>query len=170
MKIRPSKGVLICLIILWIIGALIFPLLLYVSSAPIGFIIALSALLNLYMLRCAYTFLRTIEIDRSGCTVRFLFFRRHYTWSELRTKRIEDYRHRLFGRGDVYEKGVVFSTRENFHTPEMISILAHLSACINPFCFFVVLFKPSAKNGLKVYEVDEQEFMSIMKEYGVDLD
>lgn len=139
------------------------------ERVAIGVIILIFALVQLYMLRMCFVYGRTIRVDADGCTVKFLVFKKFYSWSELKTKRIEDYRQRL-GKYDSYKKGVVFSKKANFHTPESLTLSLYLQFCLNPFRFFFVLFKPTAKNEFKCYEVDEQDFMDKMKEYGVVLD
>ena len=113
---------------------------------------------------------RVFEMDENGCTIKFLFFKaRRYKWSEFKTIRLEDNSQRLFGRGVPYKKCVVFSTRENFHTPEMIDILTYMELCLRPFRFFVVFFKTKTSTEVGVYEVDEELFMSTMKEFGVEV-
>ena len=120
-------------------------------------------------IRLIISYGRVFEMDENGCTIKFLFFKaRRYKWSEFKTIRLEDNSQRLFG-GDPYKKCVVFSTRENFHTPEMINILTYMELCLRPFRFFVVFFKTKTSKEVGVYKVDEELFMSKMKEFGVEV-
>ena len=130
--------------------------------------IMLLAFLLVHIIRLLIIFGRTIDMDENGCTIKFLFFKaRRYKWSEFKTICLEDNSQRLFGRGDPYQKFVVFSTREKFHTPELISIMTYLYFCLRPFRFFVVLFRPKRKFG--AYGIDEELFRSKMKEFGVEV-
>lgn len=170
MTIKSSKSTILLFIVIQVVLAL-FSLFLYLNfeRTPLEFHIAVFAVLQLYMLRMYFIYGRTIRVDADGCTVKFLLFKKFYRWSDLKTKRIEDYRQRL-GRYDPYAKGVVFSKKENFRTPQSLTLSLYLQFCLNPFRFFFVLFKPANKNGSGAYEVDEQEFLEKMAEYGVELD
>lgn len=110
---------------------------------------------------------RTVEIDKDGCTVKNFLFKRRYKWSELKTIRMEDYSLRVRSKGDSYLKGVIFSTRENFRTPDFFGISTYLTFCWRPLRFFVVLFKNTKVLGS--YGANEEEFMSKMAEYGVEI-
>ena len=84
----------------------------------------------------------------------------------MKTKNIENVALRLWG--DPYERAVVFSKKEKYHTPELIGITACLFS-IHSFSFFVVLFKPKGLNSFPIYEIEEEVFMSKMEEWGVEI-
>ena len=41
---------------------------------------------------------RTIKMDKDGCTVSFLWFKKTYLWDELKTKHVENYDQRIGAR------------------------------------------------------------------------
>lgn len=169
MIISPKRTLILYTIFLWCFCT-VFPLFYYfVFDSNIAAIIC-GILFQLLMIRFFIAYFKTIEITQDGCTVKLLCFKRKYQWSDLKTKRIENYESRLFGRSDYYEKGVVFSTRKNFCTPELIGISTYLLFCLNPFKFFVILFKPSFKKvSIPTYEVDEEEFMKYMSAINITI-
>lgn len=95
----------------------------------------------LVLVRVFFALGRKIYFHKDGCTVSFLFFKKQYSYKDLKTKNIEDFSQRLGGGSDSYERGVVFSVRENFHTPQILSITQYLLFTVNPFHFFVVFFQ-----------------------------
>ena len=173
MVIKCSKGCIGSNVFIWVFATLspVFMVLNDWHDRLIPFIIA-EAILQLCCIRAFYVYGKTIIMDECGCTVKFLFFKKRYSWDELKTKCIESYDQRLMGRNDPYKKGVVFSSRKNFHTPSLIAIQHYLLTCLNPFHFFVVLFAPPIQKfttGTGVYEVDEKEFMEKMLQWGIVL-
>ena len=174
MSIKCSKSALIYLAFAWII-VIIFPLILIIDSHNsnsqefIALIIVVTIILQIIILRACLIIFKKIDINKNGCSVKFLFFKKTYTWDMLKTKSIEHYGQRLFGRINSYEKGCVFSVKKNFHTPEIMGISSYLFSCINPFRFFVVLFSSKDSKGSGLFEVDEQLFMEKMNEWGIEL-
>lgn len=127
----------------------------------------------LFILRFIYTNFKVINMDERGCTVTFLFFKQEYKWEELKTKRITYNGPRALKqafRHYQYEKTVVFSKKENLKTSKYIDIETHYNICLKPWSYFIVNIKDkNQKASSPTYEVDEEYFMSKMKEWGVEL-
>lgn len=169
MEIKPSLRSKIETIFIAIVGVFLC----FVIYDP-DYILAISITFvayELFVLKAWAVYHRTIKMDKDGCTVSFLWFKKTYLWDELKTKHVEkNYDQRIGNRYWYYKKGVVFSKKENFKTPEFLDIFAYMNVCLNPFSFFVVLFKPDPpKESAGIYEVDEAEFMAKMEEFGVVL-
>ena len=166
-----SSGVKLAaiLVFLWM---LIFSLVMYLYDRGLWGSIAICSATSLVLFRHYIAFGKTIYINETGCTVKLWFYKKTYSWSELKTKRIENFDQRLCGRGDPYVRGVVFSTKSNFKTPELIAIETYLMCCLNPFAFFVVLFQPhdSHTRMVHTYEVDEETFMEKMESFGITIE
>ena len=129
----------------------------------------LAILLIIITLRCDFGELRTLELNQHGCKIKFLFYKQFFEWKELKTIRMQKFSLELHGGGVMGMKGIVFSTTENFRVSETLPILTYLDFCLNPFCFFIVLFKPQKKNDTSFYEVEEEPFMKLLEEYGVEV-
>ena len=170
MIIKPTKGCKAYLTIPWIVCALAF-LMFYFSSKNLLLSALLSSLVAIIALRCCFVLGRTLIIDENGCTVKFLCFKKRYRWKELKTIRIEDYRD-CHEDGTPYQKGIIFSKHERVHRHKWFKPLERSIVWGNPFRFFFVYFKPTEerKNRFpfpKVYEVDEEEFIALLSEWGV---
>ena len=130
-------------------------------------------LVALLLIKKGFAHFRTIEIKPDGCTVKFLFYKKQYAWSDLKTVRVEIFSTRLtLGRtGSIYTKGIIFSTKENFRTPNWSNISTYLIFCINPFHFFPAFFEEYKyrSDDCKYYEVKEKPFMELLQEYGVEV-
>ena len=137
------------------------------------FALAFGGLWLVLCTRFLYTTCKTIYMDESGCTVTFLFFKQKYKWEELKTKRITyngAKASKLAFRHYQYEKTVVFSKKENLKTSKYIDIETHYNICLKPWSYFIVNIKDkNQKASSPTYEVDEEYFMSKMKEWGVEL-
>ena len=111
---------------------------------------------------------RTLTFDENGCTVSFLFLKKHYSWTELRTKRILNYQNAI-GYRDTYEEGVIFSSKK-IKTP-LKQKPAQYSFLLHPFCFFFVNFTPTTPYSKWVnimrglYEVDKDTFLEKFSQY-----
>ena len=110
--------------------------------------------------------IKTFILSESGCTVKVLFFKKHFLWSDLKTKRIVDVKQKLMGGNTPYLKCVIFSKRNKQNAFRILNPLAYHA--INPFKFIIIYFTPS-KGTYGYYEVEETEFMAKMEEWGVEL-
>lgn len=174
MNVKCSKNIKFIFLFGWII-TILAPLLIFIDAynrnSEVGMIIAaiLALLCQILMISSCFTLFKSARIDEVGITVKFLSFKKLYTWDKIKTKSIETYDQRLFGTRDSYKKGCVFSTKEKFHTPEMLSIVTYLFSCINPWRFVSVLFTPKDTKGIGLFEIDEKLFMEKMNEWGIEL-
>ena len=111
---------------------------------------------------------RTLTFDDNGCTVSFLFLKKHYTWEALRTKCVANFPNAI-GYRDPYVQGVIFSSKKVKiplkQKPSQYSFLLH------PFCFFFVNFTPTTPYSKWVYvmrglyEVDKDTFLESFSQY-----
>lgn len=116
---------------------------------------------------------RTLIMKAEECTVQFLWYRRTYRWTELKTKRIEDYTNRL-GYRDPYTSGAIFCKKQikkqSKWKPATYSMFVH------PFSFFFVYFDPHIQYQKwdyrcpDIYVVEETEFRKNMAEWNVELE
>ena len=121
---------------------------------------------------------RTIIMDSEGCTIQFLWYRKCYTWDQLKTKRFADYKHSL-GYKASYIAGAEFSPNM-VRKPKWLKPVEYC-ALIHPVSFFFVTFKPAddlLKNARQypsttqfpcIYMVDEMAFRDKMKEWNIQL-
>ena len=112
---------------------------------------------------------RTFILDETGCTVCFLKYKKRYTWSELKTKRIEQHHlpSMLAGRlAPPYTKEVIISPRK-VHKPK--SVRMELYSLIYPLsCVYVHFSMENDKYRYgKNYEIDEEIFWEKMRQWDV---
>ncbi|MBQ3004413.1 MAG: hypothetical protein IJD88_00635 [Clostridia bacterium] len=119
---------------------------------------------------------RTLKMDKDGCTITFLKISKRYKWTELETKRVEDYSNAIRTFEPFYA-GVIFYKKKT-RKPKWI-LPSVFSKYVHPFSFFYVYFNPhidtrtvKAKNSKQpsVYYVEESEFLKQMAEWGVELE
>lgn len=113
---------------------------------------------------------RTFIMDEEGCTVCFWRFRKKYTWTELRTKKIEEYYLPSITDGKLrcpYTKEA-FAAPYKIRKPRMIR--SNLYSLLYPFSFIYVNFSLKNKNWKtgRYYEIDEGIFRQKMKDWDVD--
>ena len=111
---------------------------------------------------------KTIIMDAEGCDISFWKFRKKYLWSEFQTKRLEIY---CASRG-YRKRGIVFCKKRIKSMNE-----SHPSnyAFIRPFLsYFYVTFPAAEEDKTRgndpekdLCEVNEEEFISKMKEWNV---
>ena len=172
MILKPHKPTLITELIVESILMMFWGIFFFLDLGELFPFVLITALYTLlHLIKMSFIFDRTININPEGCTVKFLFYKKQYAWSDFKTIRVENYSLRLNfgGAGNIYEKAIIFSTRENFHTPEWLNISSYLTFCINPFHFFPVFFEEYRKGEFRYYEVKEQPFMELLQEYGVEV-
>lgn len=117
---------------------------------------------------------KTIIMRKEHCTVRFLWVSRTYKWNELKTKRIENFSGSI-GQRQPYITGVIFSTayiRNPFRLMPVEYNMFSMSAGGSIYGYFFVFFDPHLENRSiqpPIYEVEEEEFRNLMKEWNVDI-
>lgn len=171
MVIKSSKEYHLLALILLICITFFFFLLLSVAN-NIVFSVITATLLIIIAVRYWISAGRVLIMDAEGCTVQFLWYCRTYKWTELETKRIEDYTNSI-GYRQPYTAGVIFyknTTRKpSWLMPAEYSMYAH------PFSFFFVYFDPHIHFNKwdvrcpNLYVVDEAEFRANMANWNVEL-
>lgn len=132
---------------------------------------ALAAVLGICTVVSNYvTVCRTLEFDPTGCTVKFLEYQRHYTWSELSVKRL-DVAEANSHSVHVYT-GLFFSPKPCGYnattSPRLYCVLFHPVSC------FWIYFSTS-RDPLKapvlpaLYGVDKDAFMEQLRLWNVTL-
>ena len=118
----------------------------------------------------------TLTMDENGCTLDFLWIRKKYLWSDLKTIRVEDLREALYATPDSsgYEKCIVFSTKARikpfiYATPHFrYDFLFRIH-----FKTFVVYFVKYDKEGKRchsdaLWACEEEEMLTKLKEWGIE--
>ena len=120
---------------------------------------------------------RKIELTKVGCTISFLWIKRRYSWEEYLVKKIERYsdRYSPWAPDTPYDEGAVFSKvpvkrSKRYRPAEIRSYLTRYVFSTVWICFRNEECgkKWSYNDGL--YEVDKEEFLQKMKEWGVKLE
>ena len=120
---------------------------------------------------------RRIELTREGCIISYLWIKRKYGWEEYPIKKVERYsKYRsLWAPNTPYDEGAVFSKVQVKHSKkyqpgETRSFLTRYVFSTVWICFRNEECgkKWSYNDGL--YEVDKEEFLQKMEEWGVELE
>ena len=115
---------------------------------------------------------RRIIMDEQGCTVCLGKLQKTYTWTELKTKRIEKHYLPSMMKGYYhcpYRDEAIFAPHK-IHKPRFIRGNLY-SSLLHPFSCIYVHFSVGEKwTTGRYYEVDEQEFRAKMKQWGVELE
>ena len=171
MTIKPTKGCIAYSAIYWILAGGFFAFF-YFALGNLPFGIAVAAVILLPAIRWSIAACRTLVMDKNGCVVKLLFFKKTYKWEDLKTIQLENYQSSFWPEATPYESAVVFSRRKDFRKRARLMPLTYASVCLNPFSFFWVYFKPSEelKKSLplpKIYEVEAEAFMKQMTEWSI---
>lgn len=113
---------------------------------------------------------KTLVFDKSGCTVSFLWYRRAYTWDELKTKQYKTYK---TSSRYPYSRGAVFSAKlihcPNWLRPDRYCMFVH------PLSFLFVYFRPenlpntADKLNPMLYVTEESYFRDKLTEWNVEM-
>ena len=107
--------------------------------------------------------LKVLMLDNEGVTVKFLFYKKKYSWDYFQTKRIQTFAKSLSGEPSV--RGAFFSKKK-----KKTVIMPHHKDLFFPFSFRYVYFATNSKlEGAPFFEVDEKLFREKMEEWGVEL-
>lgn len=168
MVIKSDKGNTGIIIFLLIILVLVF--LIIGQQSLIGALVV-CAIPLLLALRYWIATGRTIVISENGCTVSFLWYKKHYLWEELKTKQFGDYKG-CYGYRSPYQGGAEFSPscirKPVWLMPTEYSVLVH------PLSYVFVYFRPNKLSTIDaqypmIYTVDEVVFRTKLKEWGVPM-
>lgn len=113
---------------------------------------------------------RRFIIEEEGCTVCFWKYRKKYKWEELRTKRIEKHNIPSMFKGRScypYLEDVILSPKI-IHKPKIMRAEGY--SIFHPFTCIFLHFTPKTESKLiRYYEVDEEEFLYKMAQWGIEL-
>ena len=118
---------------------------------------------------------RKIELTKVGCTISFLWIKRRYSWGKYLVKKVEKYSDYSMRAPDTpYDEGAVFSKvpvkRPKRYRP------GEVSSFITPYVFstvWVCFRNERCKRTMRLtgyFEVDKEEFLQKMEEWGVELE
>ncbi len=170
MIIKSSKaywgisGVIFCFgPILFVLFLLEFGFDYWIWALIIGSLFVIQAVL------VCVTYCRTLIMDKNGCTVEFLRYKKTYKWSELETKRIVD-SSGSWSEQMAYTTCFVFCKKKRkisrWLHPALYSLYFHplsfMFVCFDPH----LDFKPVHE---EIYLVEEDEFLKKMAEWGVEI-
>ena len=145
---------------------------------PEAWIVILGLMIVLFALYIPslIAFTRTIVMDETGCTVRWLWFEKTFRWDELQLRQYVEYGVALGMFRRPAHRGAEFY-HKNVKIPRGLHAQA-FSAFFHPYQFVFVQFTTSAyyKTALKdtsytpyAYAMDEEEFRARLQEWGVEM-
>ena len=121
---------------------------------------------------------RRIELTKEGCMISFLWIKRKYSWEEYPVKKIERYsdQYNSWAPSTPYDEGAVFSKvpvkrSKKYRPAEPRSYLTRYVFSTVWVCFRNEECKKrkwAYNTGL--FEVDKEEFLQKMEEWGVELE
>lgn len=114
---------------------------------------------------------RTIEMNREGCKISFLWYKKEYKWNELRYIKYENAEDTILWYKTAFVKWVIFS-RKVIHKPKWISPPIYCMI-LHPLSVFFVHFQPDVDRLQEripvVYCVKEEMFRRYLAEWGVEI-
>ena len=168
MTIKPKKvtvqKMLIGSIIVFILDLCIF------FKSYIGGMILLG-ISFLYLIPECIASCRTFIFNDQGCTVSFLWYKKMYTWDELKMKQYVTY-------NNCYESYSLVTEAAEF-SPKKVRIpkwmQAYTFSIFHPLSFVFVYFPPDPRPKDETrytieYEADKEEFRAKLKEWGVEME
>ena len=141
------------------------------------FLIVFMSLICIYYIFGIVDLGRTVELTRKGCIISFFIIKCFYSWNEYQVKKIERYskNSNLSSPVTGYDEGAVFSkvpvkrpkryrpaNEKSFLTPYVFSTVW--------ICFRNEKSKDKNKYWNGFYEVDKEEFLQKMDEWGIELE
>lgn len=180
MTIKRDKDYLFKMIVTW--AGMVFLAVMYRFGLQIPFktFLLLHSPLFLYLLAFSVSYGRTFILDAEGCTICFLWFRKHYFWEDMKFKMIEQYpQFALIPSGDCPYKTYAAFAPYRVHKPRWIRPLFY--NIIHPWSYIYLNFyipdPPAKQKGFfgpptykgRHYEVHEAEFMEKMYLWHVNL-
>ena len=164
--IIKSKGIKSSIILLF--GFLIiYFFIMYDLSKSILFSAILFLVLSIILLLIWFVYDKTIIMDISGITVHFLFYKKSYSWDDVKTIRIVNLK-RCYEFGRFFHRCAYFSFKKNI---KFRLINPSTYGNLHPFSFGFIYFKKSEeKLSTQIYEIDEQLFISKLDEWGIKIE
>ena len=157
---------MIALIMCCILG---FFVILMNEKASICFSSIFCMILLLIALRYWIATGRTLIMDKNGCRVSFLWYKKAYSWNEL-TKYTETYENIISYRF-LHDGGYIFSTKP-INKPKWMGPIEYC-AIVHPFAVFFVCCTPpeltkAHKQYALIYPVDKEELTACFLKWEVD--
>lgn len=137
------------------------------------------------ILRYWIAFGREIQLTKEGCNVSFLWFKKFYTWDQMKTKRVT----KVFIGGRVFRlcyNGLLLSNKKVWLLETKIFYgLTFNVPTYHPFSLVFVLFEPNLLSRVQSpnwfpkwmkqeldsgYFADEEELFSLLNSWGVSVD
>ena len=120
---------------------------------------------------------RRIELTKEGCMISFLWIKRKYSWEEYPVKKVERYsdQYNSLAPSTPYEEGAVFSKvpvkrSKKYRPEEPQSYLTRYVFSTVWVCFRNEECKRKWAYNTGLFEVDKEEFLQKMEEWGVELE
>ena len=121
---------------------------------------------------------RKIELTKDGCIISFLWIKRRYSWEEYPIKKVERYsdRYNSWAPLTPYDEGAVFSKvsvkrSKKYRPAEPRSYLTWYVFSTVWVCFRNEMCKKKwTRYYTDFFEVDKEEFLRKMEEWGVELE
>ena len=144
-----------------------------------GSILVILLIHLIYLVAVLYLidFGRKIELTKEGCMISFLWIKRRYSWEEYPVKKIERYsdRYNPWAPSTPYEEGAVFSKvpvkrSKKYRPEEPRSYLTRYVFSTVWVCFRNEECKRKWAYNTGLFEVDKEEFLQKMEEWGVELE
>lgn len=156
--IIKSKGIKSAVAVLLV---LLFPYLItmFDLTKNILFSLILFFIFGTILLLIWFIYDKTIIMDKSGVTICFLFYKKSYSWNDVKMIKIVNLK-RCYEFGRLFHRCAYFSFKRS---NKLKSINPSIYGCFHPFSFcFIYLEK-----GARIYEFDEQLFKSKLNEWGI---
>ena len=144
-----------------------------------GSILVILLIHLIYLVAVLYLidFGRKIELTKEGCMISFLWIKRRYSWEEYPVKKIERYsdQYNSWAHVTPYEEGDVFSKvpvkhSKKYRPAETRSFLTWYVFSTVWICFRNEECKKKWAYYTDLFEVDKEEFLQKMEEWGVELE
>ena len=190
-RIKIKTGIFDSILILSTIGVLtymgVLAIKLFLATVKTGnkidmlLVILVIFIILLIYLSCVFDLInigRRIELTKEGCMISFLWIKRKYSWEEYPVKKIERYsdQYNSWAPSTPYDEGAVFSKvpvkrSKKYRPAEPRSYLTRYVFSTVWVCFRNEECKKrkwAYNTGL--FEVDKEEFLQKMEEWGVELE
>lgn len=114
---------------------------------------------------------KTLLMDREGCTVCFWCIRKKYSWNDLKTKRIEQWDMPYAGIIPENRRGVFFSQKD-LNDKSFVKAVKKAGLLSSFYIWFTIDCSMRHYHHIlpEMYNINEEEFMQKMHEWGVKLE
>ena len=183
--IKIKTNVIYSILMLFIIGIFVYFEVYGIKNMITGIEIG-KLLIGLFVIHLVYFFGafylinigRKIELTKDGCIISFLWIKRRYSWEEYPIKKVERYsdRYNSWAPLTPYDEGAVFSKvsvkrSKKYRPAEPRSYLTRYVFSTVWVCFRNEMCKKKwTRYYTDFFEVDKEEFLQKMEEWGVELE